>query len=139
LRDIVRREIWEVEVEAVPGKSVHPGAWAILDFIKMKPEQDALRSEREDWNPVHKARVEAGVITNHAVYKLLVPASAMLRPYDYVAANFFNSHGYLADPYPASTVARARQGRNMDELLRTTKAMRSVTKQEYWWRLLTTQ
>lgn len=138
MRDIVHREIWEIVDDAAVGRTGLPGKFAIVDYFDTSPGADPLTMEREVWKPLHRARVDAGKITDWGVYQVLVPSSE-LYPYDYVTVNSFDTNAALRDPYPPELVQRVLDGRDAQDVVGRTREARTPVKQEYWHRYISTK
>lgn len=105
-----------------------PTVFAIVDFMKVKPENDAkyLDVEKNSWKPLHQERLNQGKITGWILYRVLY--SGTDDPYNYVTMTLFDNPVNLENPWADIDPAKVLPGKDLDKLLEETYKSRDLVK-----------
>lgn len=105
-----------------------PTVFAIVDFMKVKPENEAkyLDVEKNIWKPLHQERANQGKIAVWALYKVLY--SGTDDPYNYVTVTLFENEANLGDPWKDIDAAKILKGRDLTKDMEETDKSREMVK-----------
>jgi len=132
-RTVVKREIYR----SVTGLHMNPGApptkYVSLDFMKTMPGKDAdyEKMEKETWMPIHKERVNLGVIKDWEVYAKLMPYNAN-DEFDYVTGQFFDDLSAVENPKYQESFTKAWPNRDAGKMIQDAESTRKMVKNELW-------
>jgi L-rhamnose mutarotase len=105
-----------------------PTVFAIVDFMKVKPENEAkyLDVEKNTWRPLHQERLKQGKIIGWVLYRVLYTGTD--DPYNYVTMTFFDYPANLEDPWAGIDPAKVLAGKDIDKLMDETGKSRDLVK-----------
>jgi len=105
-----------------------PSVFAIVDFMKVKPENENkyLNIEKTVWKPLHQERIKQGNIVGWVLYKVLYTGSS--DPYNYVTLTLFDKSAMLEDPWINIDPAKILKGQDLDKLMTETELSRDLVK-----------
>lgn len=72
--DLLREEIWKLGIHAAEGESGRPGRFAIVNYYDTKEDSETVGQMQATWAALHRARAEAGVISDWNAFDLVMPA-----------------------------------------------------------------
>lgn len=133
-RHIVRREIYspvqgahtDDAPNAPPSKYMevdlmHPAAGKTADYIKM---------EKETFLPLHKERVNMGILKGWGLYEKIMPVDTRME-YEYVTVNFYDDLNKLSDGY-AESVKKVFPQKDINTMFSETMATRTMVQSSIW-------
>ena len=133
-RHIVRRDIYtpvegahtDDAPNAPPSKYIqvdlmHPAAGKTADYIKM---------EKETFLPLHKERVQMGILKGWGLYQKIMPVDTRME-YEYVTVNFYDDLNKLGNGYSES-VKKLFPQKDMNTMLNETNATRTMVQSGIW-------
>lgn len=105
-----------------------PAIFAIVDFMKVKPENEAkyLEVEKNTWKPLHQERLNQGRIIGWILYRVLYTGTN--DPYNYVTMTLFDNPAHLEDPWAGIDPAKVLPGKDIDKLSDETLKSRDLVK-----------
>lgn len=105
-----------------------PTQFAIVDFMKVKPENEVkyLDVEKNVWRPLHMERLNKGTITGWVLYKVLYTGTS--DPYNYVTVTFFDNPANLEDPWKGIDAVKLLPGRDLTKDMEETGKSRDLVK-----------
>ncbi|HAH23571.1 MAG TPA: hypothetical protein DCL77_07415 [Prolixibacteraceae bacterium] len=113
----------------MPGNAQNePTVFAIVDFMKVKPSQEAkyVDLEKNVWKPMHQERIKQGKITGWILYKILYTGTS--DPYNYATVTFFDKPANLEDPWAGIDAQKILPGKDIDKLMNETGEARDLVK-----------
>lgn len=107
-----------------------PAFFAIIDFMKVKPENEAkyLDVEKNIWKPLHQARADQGMIEVWGLYRVLYTGTD--DPYNYVTVTLYRGSDHLEDPWAGIDPAKILTGRNYEKDMEETGKSRELVKSQ---------
>jgi hypothetical protein len=131
VRTVVKREIYVSMTDLNP--EAPTTKYVSLDFMKTMPGKDGdyEKMEKETWTPVHKERVNMGVIKDWGVYQKILPSGAK-EEYNYVTGQFFDDLSAVADPKYIEAFNKAWPGQDAAKFIQNTESTRTLVKNELW-------
>jgi hypothetical protein len=131
-RTVVKREIYR----SVAGLNMNPGApskYVSLDFMKTLPgkDPDYEKMEKESWMPIHKERVNMGVIKDWELYQKIMPYNTK-DEFNYVTGQFFNDLSAVEDAKYMESFNKAWPGQDVSKFMQNTESTRTLVKNELW-------
>jgi hypothetical protein len=132
-RTVVKREIYRSVTGLNMNPSAPPNKYISLDFMKTMPgkDEDYVKVEKETWMPVHKERVNMGVIKDWELYEKVMPYGAK-EEYNYVTGQFFDDLSAMADPKYPESFNKAWPGQDVGKFFQNTVSTRTLVKNEVW-------
>jgi L-rhamnose mutarotase len=105
-----------------------PTVFAIVDFMKVKPENEAkyLDVEKNTWKPLHQERLKQGKIIGWILYRVLYTGTD--DPYNYVTMTLFDYPANLEDPWAGIDPEKVLAGKDIDKLMEETGKSRDLVK-----------
>jgi hypothetical protein len=120
-------------VDYVAPKTAAPYKYVEIDYMKVKEGKDEqyLKSEREDWKPVHQSLVDQGKRANWGLWARGFPGGTGYN-YDYVTSNGFTTYSQMDDGDYIETFNKVHAGKNQQEMLDRTNQSRDLVHSELW-------
>lgn len=121
-------------VDGTTAKAGAPAAKYIeIDFMKTTPGMGAeyVRSEKEDWKPVHQALVDGGQRVGWTLWGLGMPGGTS-NNHDYVTSNVFSSYDQFSNQDYEGAFKKAHSGKDANTMMEKTGKARDLVKSELW-------
>ena len=130
-RTVVKREIYKSVTGLNPGAP--PTKYVSLDFMKTLPGKDGdyEKMEKETWMPVHKERVNMGVIKDWELYQKILPYNTK-DEFNYVTGQFFDDLSAVEDAKYMESFNKAWPGQDVNKFMQNTESTRTLVKNELW-------
>ena len=138
VRTIMRQAIYS-RVDGTTAKAGAPAAKYIeIDFMKVTPGMGAeyVRTEKEDWKPVHQALVDGGQRVGWTLWSLAMPGGTS-NNHEYVTSNIFSSYDQFSNQDYEGAFKKAHPGKDANVMMEKTGKVRSMAKSELWELILT--
>ena len=135
-RDLIRRELWEIEASAVPDSGGDPSTYVSLQFMKAKPGRDSeyFKMEKETYTKIHMARVKTGEMKNWHFLSRMFP-SGTDSDADYVTINVYPTKEMRWN----SQIVETALGKDAAARLADPTTIRTMVRSELWRPILGTK
>jgi hypothetical protein len=133
IRHLTRSELWEIEASALKNLEGEREHYATIDFMKPKPDKDAeyYKTEKEIFRKLHKARVDAGVMSGWYFLSRMFP-SGYDSEYDYITANIYTDKAASEKPVDVEKLAKEALSKDEIDKAMAVLDLRTVVRQEVW-------
>jgi len=135
LRVLTRSELWEIQASAIKSGDQEAPSIIQVDFIKPKPKKyrDYYGMERNLYQKIHKARIDAGQMKSWYFLSRMLPGGAD-NEFDFVTLNGFPEKGGAWD----NKVAQSALTKEEWDSKPPSSDVRNVVRQEIWHPMLRT-
>ena len=136
-RDLIWSELWHID-NAVLGKPNTGPVLVLADY--QQPAQgkvsDYTEAENEVWRQIHKARIDAGKMTQWAFLSRQFPGGSGM-PYSFLTLNTYADTAMLEQSAVGETIEALweKLSERQQELLETTSELRETVKHDLWQRV----
>jgi len=130
-RTVVKREIYtgvsQLNMDAPTTKYV------TLAFMKPTPgkEADYVKMEKEVWLPIHKARMELGVIKDWGLYEKILPYDTR-SDFNYVTTEFYDDLNSVVNSKYIEAFSKAWPGQDANKIGQNAEDLRKMVRSEIW-------
>lgn len=136
LADFQFSELWKTEAGVMNIMDAEPGAFAIVNFMSVKPgmENQYLALENDIARPLHEERIKQDQMHNWRTYSLMKPGGLEYK-YNFITADFYdvisNMEYGFSNEIMKSVMPRANFTETMNAIINTREIMNSEL-----WKLL---
>ena len=131
IRTWVKSEVWATSerVLADDYKNAKVHVFNFFDFPEGKTRADHVKVEKDIWMPVHKARVNAGTLKGWVLLQMELPYGAAM-PYHDATVDIFENMEQMLAPFADDSFSKIHPGKNIDDLMKQTRAASTLLRAE---------
>lgn len=134
-RELVHTEVWQVvETEQPDGEDGPSGRYLVVNFMDVPAGSDYLTTERDIWQPIHKLRMNKGLMNGWSVYELLFPSGSSIH-YNYGTVDFYNDLSNMVEPVGMELMQEAHPDADearLNVFMDQTNKEREIYRREIW-------
>lgn len=129
----VKSEIWKIENQVNLEKRGEPAPYKAMDYMKVSPGKgtEYLMLEEDIARPIHRERIDQGVMVDWHVYSLIIPGGTEYG-YNYATGNFYNDLSDIEYGFTTEVIANAHPKINIPELWDMIYRTRDMVSHELW-------
>lgn len=132
-RQLVKRNLISMVSSADINNSPAPFEYLEVNFMKVKPGNDALYTDVENtiWKPVHQQFVDDGSRAGWALWQTIYPGGSG-NDYQYATTNYYADFSKLNAADMDGAFAKVHSGKDIDKLMQETNNSRDMVRTELW-------
>jgi len=129
----VKSEIWKIENQVSLENRGDPAPYKAMDYMKVSPGKgtEYLMLEEEIARPIHKERIDQGVMADWHVYSLIIPGGTEYG-YNYATGNYYEDLSDLEYGFTTEVIANAHPKIDIPELWDMIYRTRDMVSHELW-------
>jgi hypothetical protein len=138
-REVVRTEIWQVNGRVLDENQLTPGGnYITINYFDSRGGNgEHAEMELDFWGPIHKTRIDRGILNSWGMYSLLYPGGDA-RHYTYSTIDYYDNLGDLREPVgiPLAQIAHTDLSQSeLTDYFNRTGESRTLYKTELWKRI----
>lgn len=136
-RKQVHTEIWQsIDAAQATGESGPSGRYIVVNFmlVPVGGESEYVSMEQEAYKPLHRARIDAGLMSGWGLYGLTLPGGKVMH-YNFATVDFYDGLGDVVEPWGPEIMEVAHPGATeatVQEMIERANRARTIYKSELW-------